>query len=86
MVMGDTCIPKQDGRICSIKEQIIHDPASGLTFQFELDEMGRTRFRVFGDAMPSGNWEIGFEKNGNLSFSGTSLMTCKPTWATPIME
>ena len=72
---------KPNAQMCSIREQILRDPASGLTFQFELDEKGRTRFRVFGEAIPAGSWEVGFE-NGRLSFTGTQLATCKPTWLT----
>lgn len=83
IVDANVCTPKPDGKICRIREQILRDPASGLTFQFEVDEQGRTRFRIFGDALPAGNWEIGFE-NGELSFTGTSLRLCKPTWATSV--
>ena len=43
---------KPDGADWTIKEQIVEDPASGLTFQFEVvpGSSARFRLRVFGDA------------------------------------
>jgi len=77
---------KPGAQICRIREQILRDPASGLTFQFEIDDQGRTRFRVFGDAIPAGNWEVGFE-DGKVSFTGTSLIgVSKPAWMTNIND
>jgi hypothetical protein len=69
---------KPGGTMCRIREQILRDDASGLTFQFEVDPQGRTLFRIFGDAMPGGNWEVGFE-DGIVSFTGTSLGGTCPT-------
>jgi hypothetical protein len=85
MIDENVCTPKPDGRMCQIREQILRDPASGLTFQFELDAQGQTRFRIFGEVLPAGNWELGFE-NGDLSFSGTNLRPCKPSWAIDIND
>jgi hypothetical protein len=62
---------KRGAQICRIREQTIHDPDSGLSFQFEIDDEGRTRFRVFGDAIPAENWEIHFEY-GWVSYTGTA--------------
>ena len=73
---------KPDGGICAIREQIIEDPASGLTFQFELkpESSAPIRLRVFGD-LPFGNREILFDRNGNEAGAGTSLIgSCRPTW------
>ena len=77
---------KPDGKMCRIREQILRDSASGLTFQFEVDPQGRTRFRIFGEAMPGGNWEVGFD-DGKVSFTGTSLIgTCRPAWMTSVED
>lgn len=71
---------KPKGGICSIREQIIDDPVSGLTLQFERYEDGRCVLRIFGN-LPFGNREIGFEDNGSLGWTGTSLAgKCRANW------
>jgi hypothetical protein len=73
---------KPDGALCSIREQIIEDPASGLTFQFvhAPNSSAPVRLRIFGD-LPFGNREILFDKNGNEAGAGTALTdSCRPTW------
>jgi hypothetical protein len=73
---------KPNGRLCEIREQIIDDPVSGLTFQFAYvtDSTAPVRLRIYGD-LPFGNREIVFDKNGNEAGSGTAVAgPCKATW------
>lgn len=75
---------KPDGGMCQIREQILRDPVTGITFQFELDAKGCTRVRIYGDSLMFGNRELGFE-DGRFSFAGTSVAgLCKPAWITNI--
>lgn len=66
-----------------VPEQILEDPASGLTFQFEVmpgDSDAPLRLRIFGD-LPFGNREILFNRGGSKVGSGTLVSgRCKPTW------
>ena len=65
-----------------IKEQIINDPVSGLTFQFEHKPNSDApyRLKIFGD-LPYGNREILFDSNGNEAGAGTSLQSaCSASW------
>ena len=71
------------GEICSIREQIIEDPVSGLTFQFELrpETDAPVRLRIFGSALPYGDRELIFDREGNEAGAGTALGgSCRPTW------
>ena len=73
---------KPSGRLCEIREQIIEDPVSGLTFQFLLvpDSDAPVRLRVFG-ALPHGNREFLFDHNGQEAGAGTAFSgTCRPSW------
>jgi len=71
---------KPNGRLCSIKEQIIEDEVSGLTLQFEHCDDGTSRLRIYGD-LPLGNREIYFDLNGDEGGAGTSLIgLCRPSW------
>lgn len=73
----------QPDGVCPVREQIITDEATGLTFQFELDEDGCTRFRIFGRALPCGNREIILNPEGRHTASGMILRgLTKPTWRT----
>jgi hypothetical protein len=63
---------KSDGKTWSVKEQIIEDPASGLTFQFEVMPNGTSRFRVLGSQLPFGNREFVFNDVGEKCGSGTA--------------
>ena len=71
------------GRPWRILEQIVEDPASGLTFQFEVAPDGSCHFRVFGN-LPFGNREFIFE-NGAFAAAGC-VLNCrtKPTWKVPV--
>ena len=71
---------KPSGGICQIKEQIIEDAVSGLTFQFERHDDGTSRLRVYGD-LPFGNREIYFDAEGKEGGAGTALSgLCRPSW------
>lgn len=74
---------KEDAKNWTVKEQIIEDPASGLTIQFEVvsnDEESPFRLRLFGD-LPYGNRELLFSCDGKKTGGGTLLAgLCKPTW------
>lgn len=72
----------------TIKEQIIEDPVSGLTFQFEVDleSSAPARLRIFGN-LPFGNREIIFDQSGNEAGSGTVLGgLCRPAWSTKLED
>ena len=56
----------------SIQEQIIEDPVSGLTFQFEVMPKGDARLRVYGD-LPFGNREFIFDSDGREAGAGTAI-------------
>jgi len=71
---------KPNGLLCSIREQIVEDLATGLVLQFECVE-GRTRLVIAGEALPFGNREILFDRDGRESAAGTLLGPFrKPTW------
>ena len=71
---------KPNGNICSIREQIVEDLATGLILQFECHE-GRTRLLIAGEHLPFGNREIIFDKEGREAASGTLLgVFRKPNW------
>ena len=73
---------KPNASVCHIREQIIEDPASGLTFQFahKPDSDAPYRLYVFGD-LPHGNREILFDKDGTEAGAGTLLTgSCRPSW------
>ncbi len=68
----------------TIREQIVEDDPSGLTFQFEIDEKGRPCLYVYGD-LPLGNREILFAHDGEEAAAGTSLRgLCRATWITEV--
>lgn len=70
------------GSTCLIREQIIEDPASGLTLQFvHVPESDAPfRLRIHGD-IPHGNREILFDLAGAEAGAGTALAgSCRPSW------
>lgn len=76
---------KPDGKPWTVKEQIIEDPVSGLTFQFEVMPDGEMRFRIFGAALSFGNREIIFNEEGEKAGSGTATRgLCRPAWLEPV--
>lgn len=73
---------KPNGRMCEIREQIIEDPVSGLTFQFVSipGSDAPVRLRVWGD-VPFANREFLFNQEGEEAGAGTLLSgTCRPSW------
>ena len=71
---------KPNGHMCGIREQIVEDPASGLTLQFEC-ENGRARLVIAGKALPFGNREILFDADGCEAAAGTLLGEFRrPSW------
>jgi hypothetical protein len=73
---------KPEGSICSIREQIIQDPVSGLTLQFVHKPGSDAPYRlyVFGN-LPHGNREILFNADGAEAGAGTALVNaCRPNW------
>ena len=79
---------KPNGKVWTIQEQIVEDPASGLTLQFEVKEGSDApfRLRILGD-LPFGNREILFDRAGNETGSGTSLAgPCRATWLSPVKD
>jgi hypothetical protein len=71
---------KPNGCLCTIREQIVEDLASGLTLQFECND-GKTRLVIAGKALPFGNREILFDAEGREAAAGTLLGEFrKPTW------
>jgi len=75
---------KPDGQVWMVREQIIEDPVSGLTIQFEVVETGfddgRFRLRLFGD-LPYGNREFIFDASGSEVGAGVALADlCRPSW------
>jgi hypothetical protein len=72
---------KPDGDVCVIREQIINDLVTDLTFQFETVDDGTARLRIYGDALPLGNREIIFDKDGKETASGTAMTgLCRASW------
>ena len=73
---------KPDGSVCSIKEQIIEDPVSGLTLQFVSmpGSDAPARLRITG-AISQGTREILFDAEGKEAGAGTALTgSCRLSW------
>lgn len=62
---------KPNGHLCSIREQIVEDLASGLILQFECTNGGGTRLVIAGKSLPFGNREILFDEDGKEAAAGT---------------
>jgi len=60
-------------KMVNIKEQVIEDPASGLTIEFKAREDGEARLYLNSSVLPFGNREIHFDKNGLYTGAGTWL-------------
>ena len=72
---------KTNAKSWTIKEQIIEDSASGLTFQFETLPCGEFRLRIYGDSLPCGNRELMFDVAGDEAGAGTTTsVLCRPAW------
>jgi hypothetical protein len=71
---------KPNAKLWTIREQIIEDPVSGLTFQFEVMPEGDARLRIFGN-LPFGNREFIFDDKGHEAGAGVALTDfCRPSW------
>ncbi len=71
---------KPNGALCSIREQIVEDLASGLTLLIECDA-GRTRLVIAGKSLPYGNREIIFDNEGKEAAAGTLVGSFRrPSW------
>jgi hypothetical protein len=71
---------KPNGALCSIREQIVEDPATGLILQFECQN-SRTRLVIAGASLPFGNREIIFDKEGKEAAAGTFIGDFRrPSW------
>lgn len=78
---------KPNAGVCHIREQIIEDPLSGLTIQFELKpgSDAPVRLKIFGN-LPHGNREILFNEKGEEAGAGTALGgACRPSWLKPVV-
>ncbi len=63
-----------------VSEQIIEDPVTGLTLQFEVLPDGLYACRVFG-GFPLGNREFRFDRDGQELGASTDMQgPAKPTW------
>lgn len=72
-------ILKEGNKELRIKEQILFNDASGLTFEFVVkndDETCPYRIRIYGENLPFGNREITLDKNGIINGGGTFTGTC----------
>jgi hypothetical protein len=71
---------KPNGRVCTVREQIVEDVASGLILQFECAE-GCLRLVIAGQALPMGNREFIFDATGREAAIGTLLGDFRrPSW------
>ncbi len=77
---------KPNGEFCKIREQIIEDPVSGLTLQFEVRDNGTTKLLIYGN-LPYGNRDFVFDVEGRLDGAGTFLGSpCRPSWVRAIKD
>jgi len=77
---------KPDADNLTIKEQIIEDPVSGLSFQFSVVEGSDNpfRLRVHG-TLPNGNREFVFDAAGIRTGAGSMIGgLCRPSWLSEV--
>lgn len=78
---------KPDGKLCVIREQIIDEPSTGLTIQFEVMPDGETRLRLFGASLPLANREYCFNAHGEKNGAGTATRgLCRPAWTAKVED
>jgi len=64
----------------TISEQIVEDPVSGLTLQFECLRNGEFAINIYGE-LPLGNRTLIFNEDGELAGTGTAMSgPCRATW------
>jgi hypothetical protein len=73
---------KQNAKTLAIKEQMIDDPVTGLTFIFRVTPSGEARIHIMGDILPFGNRDFQFDTNGEEAGAGTGLCPDVCTWLT----
>jgi hypothetical protein len=73
---------KPDGGVCSIREQIIEDPVSGLILQFVSMPRSDAPFRLrISGALSQGTRELLFDADGKEAGAGTALAdSCRLSW------
>ncbi len=77
---------KPNGEFCKIREQIIEDPVSGLTLQFEVRDNGTTKLLIYGN-LPYGNRDFIFDQGGEMTASGVALgYVCRPSWVRKLKD
>lgn len=65
----------------TILEQIIEDPVSEISLQFERTDNGGTRLSLFGEKLKCGHRVLAFDCDGNFIGGGTHLRECpQPTF------
>lgn len=75
---------KPNSTICSIREQIIEDPVSGLTLKFEYRDNGTSKLTIYGD-LPFGNREFIFDEHGEEAAAGTATTgSCRASWLSEV--
>ncbi len=76
---------KPSGEQWTVREQIVHDEATGLTFQFEMTPGGWPRLSVCGPGLRSGSREIAFDERGVGISTGPAIGPMRrPTWLRPV--
>jgi hypothetical protein len=60
-------------QVWAIKEQIVTDPVSGLTFEFTVTCDGEPHLTIYGDRLVFGNRTIMFHINGQAVSGETSI-------------
>ncbi len=83
---------KPNAQLVRIKEQIIDDPASGLTLMFSAcpgphTDSIRYQLRICGDALPYGNRDLLFTEDGELGAAGTATGgICETSWLREVVS
>jgi hypothetical protein len=78
---------KPGAKTLSIKEQILHDRASGLTLMFEALSEGRVRLRICGRGIPTGTRDLIFGPGGGLGVGEAAQgVVCKPSWLRAVKD
>jgi hypothetical protein len=72
---------KPNASTWTVIEQIVEDPASGLTLQFSVTSAGEFRLTVCSDTLPFANRDFVFGTDGKLEGTGTGTKgPCPPGW------
>jgi hypothetical protein len=64
-----------------VKNQLIDDDVSGLTFRFDILPSGEPILKLYGAILPHGNRQIRFSPSGDLQHFATSVLGVeRPNW------